>query len=136
VLRRRTPVEDTGPDFETKEAVRARFWNRCARCGSYGGGNVHHRRPRGRGGSHITQEDDPENYANCLSNLLWLCGSGTTGCHGWVESNRTASYEAGWLVRHGNVPPAAVPVTLWDGQEVLLDAEGGWRLAPILKPGG
>jgi hypothetical protein len=134
VLKRRADAEDTGPDFETRELVRARFWNRCARCGWYGGGNIHHRRPRGLGGSHISRDDDPENYTNCPSNLLWLCGSGTTGCHGWVESHRAAARDAGWLVGHGITPPAAVPVTLWDGQRVLLDAEGGWRLAPILNP--
>lgn len=60
----------------------------------------HHRLPRGQGGS------------NDLSNLLHVCGDGTTGCHGYIEHNRTASYEAGWLV-HMGMDPAQVEWGPW-----------------------
>lgn len=33
------------------------------------------------------------------ANLIALCGSGTTGCHGWVESNRGQSRELGYLIQ-------------------------------------
>ena len=59
--------------------------------------NVHHRRPRGQGGS-----NDP-------ANLLHLCGSGTTGCHGYIESNRTVARANGWLLEFGQ-DPRIVPV--------------------------
>jgi hypothetical protein len=54
--------------------------------------NIHHRLPRGAGGT------------NSKANLLHLCGSGTTGCHGWVESHRKEAYELGLLLRRGENP--------------------------------
>lgn len=59
--------------------------------------NVHHRKPRGQGGR------------NVMRNLLHLCGSGTTGCHGYIEHNRDVSYTNGWLVRQQQAP-GQVPV--------------------------
>lgn len=32
------------------------------------------------------------------ANLIVLCGSGTTGCHGWVESHRHQARESGYLI--------------------------------------
>lgn len=60
---------------------------------------------------------------NLPSNLLFLCGSGTQGCHGWVESNRTQAYEDGLLVYRGD-DPSEIPVVLRYG-EVFLDDVGG-----------
>jgi hypothetical protein len=38
--------------------------------------------------------------ANLPSNLLVVCGSGTTSCHGLLENQlRAAAYEVGWLIR-------------------------------------
>ena len=35
------------------------------------------------------------------SNLLGVCGSGTTGCHGWIEAHPTFAKEEGyWLEPH------------------------------------
>lgn len=48
------------------------------------------------------REDSPEN-------LLNLCGSGTQGCHGWIEGNRAEAGEQGWLVKRG-IDPEEVPV--------------------------
>ncbi|MER7014528.1 HNH endonuclease signature motif containing protein [Saccharopolyspora sp. NPDC000359] len=97
-------------------------WPLCERCGVALGTNVHHRRPRGAGGS-----KDPA--TNTPSNLLLLCGSGTTGCHGWVESNRAAAYRHGWLLRSWQVP-LDVPVRIHDRGLVLLDDHGGMTSAP------
>lgn len=52
------------------------------------------------------------------SNLLVICGSGTTGCHGYVESHRAEAYQNGWLVKRG-FDPASVP---------FIDSQGFWWL--------
>jgi hypothetical protein len=47
--------------------------------------NMHHRQREGVGPS-------------LPFNLLHLCGSGTTGCHGWIEHNRDEAKLRGWIV--------------------------------------
>jgi 5-methylcytosine-specific restriction protein A len=119
-----------------RAAVRERDEERCARCGGRGEnaggrGSLHHRMPRGRGSDGLASS-----YA--LSNLVVLCGSGTTGCHGWVESYRTQAEADGWLVRRGLQVPADVPV-LYRGRWVLLDDEGGvtpWDTGAAGGPSG
>ena len=64
------------------------------------------------------------------ANGLAVCGSGTTGCHGRIERNRRASFDAGFLVSAIGV---ALPVNTrvkhaihgW----VLLDNDGGFEPA-------
>jgi hypothetical protein len=71
-----------------------RAGSRCECCGKvagWDGWSRHHRQPRGMGG---TKRD-----VHQPSNMLLLCGSGTTGCHGLVESERSWAYECGLLVR-------------------------------------
>lgn len=80
----------------------------------------HHRQPRGMGGTAGEQVHD-------LANLLLVCGDGTTGCHGWIEQHRTFSYRQGLLVPAGE-DPAAWPLRLASGREVLLDPRGGFYL--------
>lgn len=89
---------------KARQAVLERSCGRCERCGRalYPGWSCHHRRPRGMGGTKRIDAHSP-------ANLAALCGSATTGCHGEVESDRTAALKAGWLVRL-NADPAAVPV--------------------------
>ncbi len=104
------------------ESVRQTVYQRanycCERCGIYAqGGSVHHRRPRGMGG-------DKRAATSTAANALLLCGSGTTGCHGWVESNREEAYARGLLVRRHD-DPAAVPVELLYGT-FLLNVDGGY----------
>ena len=69
------------------------------------------------GGSRDGWEDSP-------ANLVVLCGSGTTGCHGWVESHRAEARELGYLVPRGILTPADVSVE-WFGEAVYLDIAGG-----------
>lgn len=48
------------------------------------------------------------------SNLLLVCGSGTTLCHGEITNNvnRARALDAGWVVwLNAKIEPAAVPVT-------------------------
>lgn len=82
----------------------------CARCSANTHGvprSVHHRKLRKQGG----KDDAP--------NLLLLCGSGTTGCHGWVHAHPRESRDRGWLVS-AYADPVSVPV--W------LEHERGWYL--------
>jgi hypothetical protein len=54
---------------------------------------------------------------NDPSNLMAICGSGTTGCHGWLESHREHAYEKGWLVHRWD-ESAEVPVELKQGTSI------------------
>lgn len=112
------------PSTRTVGEVLDRDAKRCARCGCHvrglrgHGWSVHHRQPAGMGGSKLAS-------AHGTANLLLLCGSGTTGCHGWVESHRLASEAAGWLVRRPT-SPRDVPVQhAAHGGLVYLTATGG-----------
>lgn len=79
--------------------------------------SIHHRRPRGMGGSKRPDTDRPQN-------LLVLCGSGVTGCHGWIESNRAWAVEHGLIVRQGDDPMVRA-VADSAGEWWWLDALGG-----------
>lgn len=82
------------------------------------GWSAHHRKPRGNGGT-----SDPA--VGDISNCLILCGTGTTGCHGWVESNRAKAREQGYLVSAiGIAIPADVRVTRQDGSRWLMTSSG------------
>lgn len=97
-----------------RSAVLERDAGRCVRCGEVGG-SIHHRVPRRMGGTKDIRSYD-------MRNLVTLCGSGTTGCHGWVESNRALAYLGGWLV-NGYVHLDDI-LTRPDGRAVLLGADG------------
>lgn len=81
--------------------------------------NGHHRLARGSGGRGRKAPDETVAW------YLHLCGSGTTGCHGWIEHHPTDSMERGWKIRLNGlyVPPAEVPV-LYRGRWVLLLDDG------------
>lgn len=85
-------MRNTGPTAAVRALVRARARNMCEHCGG-NGQDIHHRRPRGMGGT-----KDPA--ANLPSNLVLLCRQ----CHVWFESHRSAALAAGWLVRQGHDP--------------------------------
>ncbi len=114
----------SGGAEQVSPAVRAivvtRAKHRCEKCGrnlAAGGGQVHHRRPRGNGGSRAVD-------TNQAANLLYLC----LDCHAWIESYRTAAYLAGLLVK-SRTRPATVPVLLYGGGRWFLDDAGGKRAA-------
>lgn len=59
--------------------------------------NIHHRKPRGLPGT------------NAEANLMDICGMGNySGCHGWIETNRTKAYELGLLVKRSSPVPTEV----------------------------
>lgn len=111
----------TGVTARVRETVLGRDGHRCVSCGKSIIGipySVHHRMPRGMGGTR-----NPE--VNLPANLLLLCGSGTTGCHGWLESHREKAKEWGYLIRRGTASPAFEPVLTADGWR-RFDNDGGY----------
>jgi len=104
--RKRAAKRSLGVSKETRVAVLNRAKYRCEKCGTSLADSfyysLHHRTPRGMGGSR-------EVRLNLPSNLVAICGSGTTGCHGWIESNRSVSEDDGWLVSRYQ-EPAEVPL--------------------------
>ena len=69
-----------------RELVAERSGGLCERCGGEAH-SFHHRVKRGQGGPW-----SPEN-------IVHLCGHGTVGCHGWVESHPNAAEGEGFHVR-------------------------------------
>lgn len=81
-----------------RDAVLVRDEWCCQRCGLGVRGrdySLQHRDPRGLGGSRTK---------HTLANLVTLCGTATTGCHGDVESFRNDAKRDGWLLPDGVVP--------------------------------
>lgn len=82
--------------------------------------SVQHRRARGAGGTSLET-------TNFLDNLLLLCGTGTTGCHGWVETQeRAVGIAMGFVLEHSYADGRPVqawryPVRVWGGQWRVLD---------------
>lgn len=107
---------DTGPSKAVRRQVEARDGS-CARCDLPGlrvwpAHQVHHRRPRGMGGS---QRDN----TNSPANLLWLCAV----CHAWIERHREQALADGYLIGQHYTDPSAIPV-LWHGRYVYLGHDG------------
>lgn len=111
------------PSKATVDIVWDRDLSRCFCCQTMlhrgvGGYSIHHRKPRGMGGSR-----DPQ--LNTAANLLLLCGSGVTGCHGWVEQNREEATRLGYLIsRLSSQAPALVPAKRWGVEWVTLQPDG------------
>jgi len=75
------------------------------------------------GGSRRPDTDQPQN-------LIVLCGSATTGCHGQVESHRAEAIESGWLLPQ-TADPAAEPVLVAHSSRwVWLTPDGRYSAEP------
>lgn len=104
----------------------------CARCGKHvtdlergRAWSIHHRRPRGRGGTSLA-------WVNGAANLIVMCGSGVTGCHGEVESHRAQGRMDGYLIPLNGMQVAEdVPVRHAVHGLVRLTDDGGW--VPVLR---
>jgi len=84
-----------------QEIIRKRAKDRCEVCTALAMYHqIHHRRPRGMGGS-----KDP--MTGSAANALWV----HPHCHARIESNREEAYERGWLVRQG-MDPSTIPVKM------------------------
>lgn len=81
--------------------------------------SLHHRKPRGMGGTSRTVSP---------ADGLVLCGSGTSGDHGWAEANRARAIGMGVLISaHGkgdDFAPERVRVQRNDGSWWLLTRDG------------
>ncbi|UVK58627.1 HNH endonuclease [Microbacterium phage CrazyRich] len=101
------------PTPQTRRLVLLRDAGRCVWCGRPWGDllNLHHRLLR----SHGTD--------NSPANLIAVCGSGTTGCHGAIHAHPDKARQRGHIVPSWS-SPVTVPVLTWRGL-LLLDDEGG-----------
>jgi len=111
-----------------KMAVDTRDEQRCFRCREWiaAGGSRHHRKLRSRQG------------ANTVQNLVLLCGSGTTRCHGWVHANVAEATRVGLIVPSWR-EPENVPILR--GELFLGGAYAEWflleptaQLRPLTAP--
>ena len=95
----------------------------CRRCGRPGT-NVHHRLGRRHA------------WSDLPSALVTLCGSGVTGCHGYITEHPTVAYGSGWSIRHnGVVPhPSTVPLVDLYGRVFLLTNDGQVAFCDGLYP--
>lgn len=82
--------------------------------------NASHRKPAGQGG-----EWTP-------SNILHACGSGTTGCHGWIEHNPAIAQAYGFRLWR-NQDPATTPVLHGVYGRVILHDDGTHTPAPFVR---
>jgi hypothetical protein len=88
--------------------------------------SLQHRIPRGMGG---TKGARALMLGNPVNGVL-LCGSGTTGCHGHIESHREEARDNGYSLSL-NAPLAmllSTPVTGFDGRQWLLTEDGSREL--------
>ncbi|MBC7723705.1 MAG: hypothetical protein H7146_03010, partial [Burkholderiaceae bacterium] len=110
----------TGFPLSVRVTVMARSNGVCEVCNVRRGDQIHHRRPRGMGGTSRAS-------SNTAANALHLCAE----CHGEIESFRDVGAEMGHIVGQ-NSDPAGCPVYLALWGWVLLDEDGGimpslWR---------
>lgn len=107
---------NTGPDAATVEVVLERDAHKCRWCGFGISGergrdwSLQHRRPRRMGG-------DPRPDTNSPANLVTVHGSGTTGCHGHIETHRAEAIHHGFLLYADDVPAE---------RPILVDGESRW----------
>lgn len=116
------PLRLTGRALEERnDRIDKRDRQRCAKCGViiWSGGSRHHRKFRSRRGG-----DE-------VSNGVLLCGSGTTGCHGWVHANPRSAAMVG-LALGSEEDPRLVPVkhAAYGGTFVWLDDDGNVSIVP------
>ncbi|MEK0215814.1 hypothetical protein [Bifidobacterium mongoliense] len=109
------------PSRRTCDLVDARDECRCVICGQSLeqalSASRHHRRMR----SH------PFPGLHETSNVIDVCGSGSTGCHARIHGNPGFAYSQGWLVHSWDDHPEDIPVNTYQHGWVLLDNDGHWK---------
>ncbi|WP_143822662.1 HNH endonuclease signature motif containing protein [Mycetocola reblochoni] len=112
----KAPTLSKAQEKAAYERATYRDKNTCQRCGRWGM-TRDHRKERSRGGR------------TTPANLQGLCGSGTTGCHGWKGENPGIAVLQGYGVP-GWADPTQWPARRYaaDGRHIwcLYDDEGGW----------
>lgn len=125
VPRPRTTPASTGPTQTQRSDLHRKHKGRCVICAAVlepGAYSDHHRAGRGMGGRKGAARAD----SNLPGRRLPLCGSGTTGCHGWVTDppagvTREHLEACGWVVRRSHPDPQSVLVWSWRGWLSCLD---------------
>lgn len=103
----------TGPDKRTVHLLHERAGGLCEICGFAEAQQIHHRQPRGMGGTRDLS-------TNACSNLTFICHL----CHGRIESYRSKAIADGHIVSKFCV--SAETPFLYRGTLRILDDEGGW----------
>jgi hypothetical protein len=114
------PLQLSGRALENRNAlIDARDRQTCVKCGViiWVGASRHHRKFKSRRGG-----DE-------VSNAVLLCGSGTTGCHGWVHANPVSARMLGLALASGE-DPRLVPVKHAVHGLVWLDDAGNVSSTP------
>lgn len=114
------PLRLTGRALEERnEKIDQRERQCCACCGIAisEGASRHHRKLKSRRGG-----DE-------VSNGILLCGSGTTGCHGWAHAEPAEARQLGFTV-YSHEDPRQVPVAHVLYGLVYLDDDGGVSKTP------
>lgn len=109
----------SNPSRLTCQLVDLRDESRCVRCGRWLPGTPasrHHRKRRSQAS---------RGEVHSPANLILLCGTGTTGCHGWVHAHPAQAREHGWLLRSTD-DPTRIPLLSDVHGWILLDDKGGW----------
>lgn len=97
----KTPPPTPREEKEAYELVMVRDEGVCQKCRRHGQTiNRDHRKDRSTGGLTVVE------------NLQLLCGSGTTGCHGWKSSHPDDANREGWGVP-GWADPLTYPARRW-----------------------
>lgn len=119
----------TGFTKATRKLIIERDHGICQWCGelvTVADYSLQHRRARGMGGS-------KSKAANSPANGVVVHGSGTTGCHGWIESHPDDALERGFRVYQGK-DPRQVALVDWAGRAWWLFENGGRERADSLTP--
>jgi hypothetical protein len=108
--RKRTKAP-AAPTRTTRHDVIARDGSICQWCGKHcdtstGWYSLQHRRARGLGGT-------SRPTANTAANLVLVHGTGTTGCHGEIESQPALAAARGFRIRQDD-DPSFVPIRCWN----------------------
>lgn len=117
MIQQKAPKQTRADEQRARKLVTLRDEGVCVRCRRVDpihGVNFDHRLNRSQGGAW-----SPENGQ-------LLCGSGTTGCHGWVTEHPAQAILDGWAVP-GWADPASWPARRW-----LSTPAGSLRLCWVL----
>lgn len=95
------------PSRTVRSDVIARDGSYCQWCGRYaqpvpGFYSLQHRRARGAGGTNRLD-------ANGMANLVFVCGTATTGCHEFIESHPAEAAARGFRISQGE-SPSEIPI--------------------------
>lgn len=109
---------------DVRKQIKERSKERCEVCGALAlHPQIHHRRPRGMGGS-----KDP--VTGSAANGIWIHAT----CHSKIESQRSWAFDHGYLVRQSE-DPRYIPIKI-AGAWYLLDDQGErkpWQ-GPVSEP--